>query len=59
MTLMSNQPLVHKGGRLRGRRSGRKCGDVDDYLSDHGKNIGRFSVENRHFSKDSRSKLKT
>ena len=36
VTLLSNQPLVHKGGRPRGRQSGRKCGDVDDYLSDHG-----------------------
>ena len=33
---MSDQPLVHEGGRLGGRQSGRKCGDVDDYLSDHG-----------------------
>ena len=37
LTLMSDQPLVHEGGRLEGRQSGRKCGDVDDYLSDHGK----------------------
>ena len=36
LTLMSNQPLVHKGGRLRGRQSGRKCGDVDESMSDHG-----------------------
>ena len=36
LTLMSDQPLVHEGGRLGGRQSGRKCGDVDDYLSDHG-----------------------
>ena len=36
LTLMSDQPLVHDLCRLRGRQSGRKCGDVYDYLSDHG-----------------------
>ena len=36
-TLMSKQPPVCEGGRFGGRQSGRKCGDVDDYLSDHGK----------------------
>ena len=35
-TLMSKQPPVCEGGRFGGRQSGRKCGDVDDYLSDHG-----------------------
>ena len=43
LTLMSNQPLVHKGGRLRGRQSGRKCGDVDDYLSEHG-NVNLYRI---------------
>ena len=33
---MSKQPPVCEGGRFGGRQSGRKCGDVDDYLSDHG-----------------------
>ena len=28
--------LVHEESRNRGRLSGRKCGDVDDYLSEHG-----------------------
>ena len=36
MIFMTKQPLVHEEGRPRGRLSGRKCGDVDDYLSDHG-----------------------
>ena len=36
---MSKQPLVYEGGRFGGRQSGRKCGDVDDYLSDHGTSI--------------------
>ena len=33
---MSKQPPVREGGRFGGRQSGRKCGDVDDYLSEHG-----------------------
>ena len=36
MIFMTKQPLVHEEGRPRGRLSGRKCGDVDDYLSEHG-----------------------
>ena len=36
LTLVSNQPPVHEGGRFRGRQSGRKCGDVDESMSDHG-----------------------
>ena len=45
MTFMTKQPLVHEKGRPRGRLSGRKCGDVDDYLSDHG--IFVFRVKSR------------
>ena len=33
---MSKQPPDCEGGRFGGRQSGRKCGDVDDYLSDYG-----------------------
>ena len=47
LTLMSDQPIVHEGGRLGGRQSGRKCGDVDDYLSDHG-NSSRMYIRHRH-----------
>ena len=36
-TLMSKQPPVCEGGCFEGCQSGRKCGDVDDYLSDHGR----------------------
>ena len=36
---MTKQLLVHEEGRPRGRLSGRKCGDVDDYLSEHGMSI--------------------
>ena len=36
LTLMSNQPLVREGGRFEGRQSGRKCGDVDESMSNHG-----------------------
>ena len=33
---MSKQPPVCEGGRFGGRQSGRKCGDVDESMSDHG-----------------------
>ena len=33
---MSKQPPVCKGGRFGGRQSGRKCGDVDESMSEHG-----------------------
>ena len=36
MTLMSKQPSVLKGGHFKGRKSGRKCGDVDESMSNHG-----------------------
>ena len=33
---MSKLTSSREGGRFKGRRGGRKCGDVDGYLSDHG-----------------------
>ena len=36
MTLNTNQPPIHEGGCFRGRQSGRKCGDVDESMSDYG-----------------------
>ena len=41
---MSKQPPVCEGGRFGGRQSGRKCGDVDDYLSDYGTLLLRCMV---------------
>jgi len=41
MTFMTKQLLVHEEGRPRGRLSGRKCGDVDDYLSEHGRHFDK------------------
>ena len=45
MTFMTKQLLVHEEGRPRGRLSGRKCGDVDDYLSEHGNETSYFETE--------------
>ena len=63
LTLMSDQPLVHEGGRLGGRQSGRKCGDVDDYLSDHGnpfsQKIARFRKNNLDVKAEQNSFLPT
>ena len=43
---MSKLPPVREGGRFGGRQSGRKCGDVDDYLSDHGSALIPWSAIN-------------
>ena len=40
---MSKQPLTHERGQFEGRQSGRKCGEVDDYLSDHGTSVIEWS----------------
>ena len=47
LTLMSDQPYVHEGGRLGGRQSGRKCGDVDESMSNHGTFVRYFSTARR------------
>ena len=39
LTMISNQPPIHEGGRFRGHQSGRKCGDVDESMSDHAMSI--------------------
>ena len=39
MTLTSSHPPIRERGWLGGRPTGRKCGDVDENLSDHGKGI--------------------
>ena len=41
LSLMSKQPHVHEGGRFGGRQSGRKCGDVDESMSDYGMYISK------------------
>ena len=48
MTFMTKQPLVHEKGRPRGRLSGRKCGDVDDYLSEHGTATASYLISMQH-----------
>ena len=42
LTLMTKQLLIHEVGRLGGRQRGRKCGEVDDFLSEHGKTYQNF-----------------
>ena len=36
MPLTSSQPPTREGGWLGGRPTGRKCGDVDESMSNHG-----------------------
>ena len=56
---MSKQPHVREGGRFRGRQSGRKCGDVDESMSDHGSSISVFSYSEFHqiFQLESQAKI--
>ena len=39
LTLISQLPPVLRRGRFKGRQSGRKCGDVDESMSDHGRSL--------------------
>ena len=48
-TWMSKQPPVCEGGRFGGRQSGRKCGDVDESMSDYGRWKTHFYVREQRY----------